>query len=114
MLDRYRFLLGCCLGLMAGCAQMPEEMALDSKVSSAQNAGLVVGALVNQLGVERQSFLIDVHPSPQSQYYAVASARVDAPGVPYLSDGTTWLDIEISLQLSSTTLSRRWQTPSIS
>lgn len=33
-------------GLLAGCSSMPAEMALDSKVYSAQNAGLVVGALI--------------------------------------------------------------------
>lgn len=32
--------------LISGCATMPDEMALDSKVYSAQNAGLVLGALV--------------------------------------------------------------------
>lgn len=34
------------IGLMAGCSQMPTEMALDSTTYNAQNAGLVVGALI--------------------------------------------------------------------
>lgn len=46
----HRLLVGCVMGLIAGCAQMPEDMTLDSKVNSAQNAGLVVGALVNNDG----------------------------------------------------------------
>ncbi|WP_259755455.1 hypothetical protein [Pseudomonas sp. GCEP-101] len=50
MLDMHRILMGCLMGLLAGCAQMPEDMALDSKVSSERNAGLVVGALVNPDG----------------------------------------------------------------
>lgn len=47
MLGKGRFIaLGLLLSL-AGCAQLPEEMALTSKTYSAQNAGLVVGALVS-------------------------------------------------------------------
>ncbi|KTB84833.1 hypothetical protein AO070_01495 [Pseudomonas syringae pv. syringae PD2766] len=33
-------------GLIAGCSSMPAEMALDSKTYSAQNAGLIAGALI--------------------------------------------------------------------
>lgn len=47
MLKTRRILASCFIGLLAGCASMPEEMTLDSKVNSAQNAGLVVGALIN-------------------------------------------------------------------
>lgn len=47
MLKTLRVLVGCFIGLMAGCQSMPKEMALDSKVSSAQRAGLVVGALLD-------------------------------------------------------------------
>lgn len=34
------------IGLLAGCSSMPAEMALNSPVYNAQNAGLVVGALL--------------------------------------------------------------------
>ncbi|QXI40763.1 hypothetical protein [Pseudomonas xantholysinigenes] len=45
MFTLYRAPWVCLLLLGAGCAQMPAEMALDSPVYSASNAGLVVGSL---------------------------------------------------------------------
>lgn len=45
MIRTHQLLAICLAGLMTGCASMPTEMALESKVYSAQNAGLVVGAL---------------------------------------------------------------------
>ncbi|OLS62694.1 hypothetical protein [Pseudomonas putida] len=47
MLKMHRALMLCSVLLIASCAQMPEEMALDSKVYSANNAGLVTGALAD-------------------------------------------------------------------
>lgn len=38
----------CIVGLMVGCASMPDDMKLESKVYSAQNAGLVVGSFIQQ------------------------------------------------------------------
>jgi len=34
------------IGLLAGCAQLPKDMALDSPVYNSQNAGLVFGTLI--------------------------------------------------------------------
>ncbi|MGC5703158.1 hypothetical protein J4P02_23440 [Pseudomonas sp. NFXW11] len=46
MLDsRNIFAIGL-IGLLAGCSSMPAEMALNSPVYNAQNAGLVVGTLL--------------------------------------------------------------------
>ena len=42
-----RFLIVSVAGLVTGCSSMPEEIRLDSKVYSEENAGLVVGAMVN-------------------------------------------------------------------
>ncbi|HWD33223.1 MAG TPA: hypothetical protein VG536_16695 [Pseudomonas sp.] len=47
MLKMHRVVMMYSVLLAAGCAQMPAEMALDSRVYSADNAGVVVGALLN-------------------------------------------------------------------
>ena len=41
-----QLLIVCFVLLLAGCASVPPEIALDSKVNSAQNAGLVVGSFI--------------------------------------------------------------------
>ncbi|WP_024656852.1 hypothetical protein N027_06200 [Pseudomonas syringae USA007] len=46
MLKLPRLLAVFLAGLMAGCSSMPPDMALGSKTYSAQNAGLIVGALI--------------------------------------------------------------------
>ncbi|MGE8496073.1 MAG: hypothetical protein ACN6O6_01085 [Pseudomonas sp.] len=46
MVKLHGLLAICLAGALAGCASMPEEMALDSTVHSEANAGLVVGALI--------------------------------------------------------------------
>jgi hypothetical protein len=76
--------------------------------------GLAVGTL-NYLGLARRSFLIDVHPTYQSQNYAVTRARVDIVGGPYpvgdapfekgLKEKVAQLvDVDFTFELSSTVL----------
>ncbi|MDO7928880.1 hypothetical protein Q6A51_19000 [Pseudomonas sp. KFB-139] len=48
MLKLRQLLAVCFVGSLAGCASMPDEMKLDSKVYSAQNAGLVVGTFIQE------------------------------------------------------------------
>ncbi|MDU8498113.1 hypothetical protein RYB01_02830 [Pseudomonas syringae] len=50
MLKFLRFAAVLLAGLMAGCSSIPSETALNSTTYSAQNAGLIVGALVNGEG----------------------------------------------------------------
>jgi hypothetical protein len=79
------------------------------------NPAALVVALTNRLGLAQQSFLIDVHPSRQNQYYPVASATVrllgaprplgDTPVLPELTGHVAQVvDVEVHLALSSTTL----------
>ncbi|MFT3836959.1 MAG: metal-dependent hydrolase [Myxococcaceae bacterium] len=90
-------------------------VSLDPTDTCAMNPGGAVLAITNRLGLARESFLIDVHPSPQSQFYAVASAKVGVLKGPYDYDGRflspklgdrvdSLLDVSIQLQGSATTL----------
>src|SRR5207302_5397715 len=76
--------------------------------------GLVIGAL-NYLGRARRSFLIEVHPTRQAQYYSVASGRVDVTKPPYDPTDEPFeagmkarvaklVDVELWFELSSTML----------
>lgn len=40
-------------------------------------------AVLNRLGVQQQSFLIEVHPTKQAQYYAVSGAKIRVVRNPY-------------------------------
>lgn len=70
----------------------------NGRVCSMNPAGYVVTVL-NRLGLARRSFLVDVHPSPEIQYYAVAAATVTLG-----EQHGPLLDFESTLELSSTTL----------
>lgn len=72
-------------------------------------------AVLNRLGLEGQSFLVEVHPTRQTQYYAVAGASVWVTREPYpvssepLQPGLALrvaklVDLVIELRLSSTLL----------
>jgi len=72
-------------------------------------------AVLNRLGVEGQSLLIEVHPTTQTQYYAVAGATVRLTRKPYAPDGAPveaglaprvrkLVDLTLALELSSTLL----------
>jgi inner membrane protein len=72
-------------------------------------------AVLNRLGVDGQSFLIDVHPTKQSQYYAVAEATARVTREPYPPSGeplepalaprvASLVDVVLELRLSSTLL----------
>lgn len=77
--------------------------------------GLVIGT-VNYLARARRSFLLEVYPTRQSQYFAVASARIDLVRAPYppppevpfepgLKERVVSLaDVELVYELSSTML----------
>ncbi len=86
----------------------------NGRVCSMNPAGYVV-AVLNRIGLAHRSFLVDVHPSPQIQFYAVAAAQVTlgeehppsaAPLAPELEGKVARLvDFDSTLELSSTTLS---------
>lgn len=79
------------------------------------NPAVLLLAIVNRIGLAKQSFLVDALPTVAKQYYAVASARVHA-GTPHAIGKTrvavalasrvhSVVDVDIELTLSSTTLS---------
>ncbi len=85
------------------------------RACSMNPAELVLTAL-NRLGLAHQSFLVDVHPSLQTQFFAVAAAEislgaehpVDAPLDAALQGKVARLiDFEARFELSSTTLPAR-------
>ena len=85
------------------------------RVCSINPGGLVL-ALANRLGLAKRAVLVDVHPSWQSQYYAVPQARIDVVRGPYPHDGSTptarslegrvaqLVDVAVTLVGSSTVL----------
>jgi hypothetical protein len=87
----------------------------NGRICSMNPAGLVL-ALTNRIGIARESFLVDVIPTPQAQFYGIAAAVIHLLGAPR-GVGTTALpgeligkvqrlvDVQIDLTLSSTTLS---------
>jgi inner membrane protein len=90
-------------------------VSFDAPATCSMNPAVLVLALLNRIGLAKQSFLIDALPTVAKQYYAVAGARVHASAPrpvrhvemgPTLAPPTTALvDVEIELTLSSTTLS---------
>jgi len=84
------------------------EAAFDSARRCSMNpGGLLIGTL-NYLGRARRSFMIDVHPTVQTQYYAVASAQVDLIEPLYRPAGERFAalaDVDFTFELSSTILS---------
>jgi inner membrane protein len=113
--QRVRFHPNDVKALLAAAFAWPEEIielggvchgvSVDPGKTCSMNPASVVLAALNRIGRERGSFLVDVHPSLQAQYYAVARARVDLRGEPYVSSGAQRVDLEIRFEVSSTTLS---------
>lgn len=94
--------------------EMCNTIAFDAVAACAMNPAVLVIALVNRIGVARETFLVDVLPTIAMQYYAVAGARVHAAD-PRPFDGRTTapalrgkiaklVDVDMTLTLSSTTL----------
>lgn len=92
-----------------------DASTLDTGRQCSMNAGDFVLTVLNRLGLARASFLLDAHPTQQTQFYPVASARVtlgaarpvdDTPATDALAGKVSRLvDFDAVLQLSSTTLS---------
>jgi inner membrane protein len=91
-------------------------VSFDAPSHCSMDPAVFVIALLNRIGVARQSFLIDALPTRAKQYYAVASARVRLLGSPHAVGGlptdpalaghiASVVDVGIDLELSSTTLS---------
>lgn len=91
------------------------EVRLDSGAACSMNPAALVLAAANRLGLARQSFLLDVHPTPQAQYYPVAGATLTVERPPYPLDGSplapalqgkvaSLVDVALRFSLSSTTL----------
>ncbi|MBX7101904.1 MAG: metal-dependent hydrolase [Myxococcaceae bacterium] len=89
--------------------------SFDSGATCSMNPATFALALLNLLGRERRSFLVDVFPSPRGQYAAIASATVtvvrppyppaDEPRVAELQAVTASLvDLRFDVTLSSTEL----------
>src|SRR5947207_3147124 len=79
------------------------------------NAGSLALGTLNVLGVSHHSFIIDVHPTRQAQFYAVVSARIDVTRPPYAYHAeaaeagfatrvSSLVDVRFDFELSSTTL----------
>jgi inner membrane protein len=76
------------------------EIALDNARRCSMSPATLVLATLSSLGRYHRSFLIDVHPSPQAQYFAVAAARVHV-----LDETPKELTVELTMDLASTLLS---------
>jgi hypothetical protein len=87
----------------------------DPGATCSMNPGGLAIATLNYLGRARRSFLVEVHPTVQSQYYAVASARLDVTRAPYsrTTEPTepgfaariaSLVDVDFAFTLSSTML----------
>jgi inner membrane protein len=92
-----------------------DVVKLDQGQGCSMNPATLVVALTNRLGLAKSSFLVDVHPTPQNQYYPVATATVRVTRPPYplgdvplgraLKGKVEQLtEVEVHLVLSSTTL----------
>ncbi|MBK7860589.1 MAG: metal-dependent hydrolase [Archangiaceae bacterium] len=89
--------------------------AFDVGERCSMNPGGLFVATLNTLGRARRSFMVEVHPTAQSQYYAVAAARVDVTRPAYarttepVEEGLApridrLVDVDFSFTLSSTML----------
>ena len=82
-----------------------EAIAFDTGASCSMNAGSLVLAVANRIGLARKSFVIQVHPSTRLQYYPVASARLRVARDVYpLDDAHRGVDVDVHMDLSSTVL----------
>jgi inner membrane protein len=90
-------------------------VAFDAGATCSMNPALLVIALLNRLGVAKQSLAVDALPTPVNQYYALASARVRLLGAErpvanaaidpaFAAEVAGLVDVAIDLALSSTTL----------
>jgi hypothetical protein len=90
-------------------------VSFDSARVCSMNPAVLVLALANRLGLARRTFMMDIIPTPQSQFYDVASARIHPLGPPHPLGDTpvdpelaprvgSLVDVQIDLELSSTTL----------
>jgi inner membrane protein len=90
------------------------DVSFDAGATCSMNPAVLVMAIVNRIGLAKQSFLVDALPTIAKQYYAVANARVHA-SEPRQRDGTpidpslaarvvSLVDVAIDMTLSSTTL----------
>ena len=59
------------------------RLSFDSGASCSMNPSTFALALLNLLGREGRSFLVDVYPSPRGQYAAIAAATVKVTRPPY-------------------------------
>jgi inner membrane protein len=90
-----------------------ETVAFDPGAACSMNPAVLVIALLNRVGIAKQSIVVDVLPTIANQYYAVASVNVHiasehAPESPLELAGkhvTSLVETKIDLVLSSTTLS---------
>ena len=98
--------------------EQEEFVDIDSGKRSSMNPATLVLTLLNRVGLAKQSLLIDVYPTPQTQFYAVGSALVHVAREPYLRTSEPFwpafdvsiaklVDVEITVELSSTTLPSR-------
>ena len=92
-----------------------DAVAFDLGARCSMNPAGLVLAVANRLGLAGTSFLVDVFPSPQSQNYAVAAARLDVLRPPSPVGATpldaalagrvaSVVDVRVTLELASTTL----------
>ena len=92
-----------------------DEVKFDAGATCSMNPAVLVLALLNRLGIAKDTFLIDALPTIAKQYYAVASARVHLRGEPHPKGSTpidaalaprvvSLVDVDMELTLSSTTL----------
>lgn len=83
-------------------------IGFDAGATCSMNPAALLLAIANRIGVAKQSFMIDAHPTIAKQYYAVASAfvHVTRPPRPVHEGAIAAIaDVSIELTLSSTKLS---------
>jgi inner membrane protein len=94
---------------------MCTTVAFDPGAACSMNPAVLVVALLNRVGIARESLVIDVIPSIGNQYYALANARVRIVGTQRPPGGepmdttlasrtASLVDVAIDLTMSSTTL----------
>jgi inner membrane protein len=92
-----------------------ERIGFDVASTCSMNPALLLLATLNELGRGHRSFLLDVHPTMQVQYYPVVSAKVGVVRAPYPVDSTPMspalrgkvsalVDVSFEFEMSSTTL----------
>jgi inner membrane protein len=104
-------------GLLAAAYFFPENYKIVGKDCKKEgcllNPATLTLALLNKLGIDQQSFLIEIHPGRRTQLFPISSARIRVTQAPYdppadmlvvNSDDFSLVDIEIELELASTLL----------